>query len=440
MSSDVAPFRVVLFGGDSGNRNLGDQAMLLATVGRLHRHFPNCAMTVLAANPDLVPDLAGVHRVSWPPGVFAATTRCSRWRIPGLWRFWRLPTLARGRRLVQAARAMRRGDGRCVGTASGTAELLRILQGADLVLNFGSGALNDLWAKEVVYPWSFCYLAARELGKRVLVTGQGIGPLTHPIDRWLLCMALDRVDAITLRDRRESWDLLRRGGVRHPMTRETADDAAELAAARADVVWRALGEEGVSVIRPLVAVNVRRTGYDDVLGQRELALIAAAVDRLVQESGAEVIFVSMSYNDEVDDRVSARAVVAKMQHAYRAIVLQRMYDPVMTKGFIAEADLAIGMSYHFLMFALTAGTPAVGLFKGPYYARKLQGLMGHFALEGSALDLNTCSVEVVVRQALTALCSRGPLREQLTATSARLQTALDDVWREVGTWFADEKR
>lgn len=431
--------RVLLFGGDGGDRNLGDQAMLINTVARIRRFLPAASITVMAGKPERLPELVDVRRVRWPEDTTGASKeRNGSLRIPGLWRLWRIPALIRGACLVWAARRLRHTGILPADRSDGAAELLALIQDTDLVVNYGSGGLNDIWARSVVYPWSFCYLAAHALGKRVIVTGQGIGPLSHPLDRRLLCTALDRVDAVTVRDCHDSMELLRRGRVRTTLLRIAADDALSLDPAPQVIARKALEEEGVPASRPLVALQFRDTAFDRAVGQQDRTLMAAIADRLVEETGAHIVFVSTVYNEMhgVDDRAAAESVVSQMRHAGQVTVLRGVYDPPTVKSLIAEADLAIGTSYHFQIFALATHRPTIGLYKGRYYRQKAHGLFGHFGRTDSIFDLESCSAEEVVRQALTAMKDREQLAKSADVVIRDLNEALDETWSHVAGWFA----
>jgi polysaccharide pyruvyl transferase WcaK-like protein len=433
---------VLLFGGDGGHQNLGDQAMLINTVARLRRTLPGCEITALAAKPDRLAELEAVKRVRWPTGIFLPLRGpAPKLRVPGAWRLWRMQALWRGRQFVRAARVLRETGSLPPGTLPAAAELLTLMQEHDFALNYGCGGLNDIWTQAHVYVWCFCYQAAHALGKRVAVTGQGIGPLSHPLDRWLLCAALNEVDAITVRDCRDSAELLLRGGVRRSLVRIAADDAASLAHAPREAVLKALAEEGVPDTHPLVMVHFRDTTFDGEMGEEGSRVMAAVLDRLIEEAGAHICFVSMSYEpdgERVDDRLAAEKVRKLMRQPERATVLQRIYDPPTVKGIVAEADLAVGTSYHFLMFALTAARPTVGLYKGPYYRQKLRGLFGHFELENTIVDLEAGSPDPAVQAGLDALRNREALAERQSATTRRLNDELDAVWKEIQGWFASE--
>ncbi len=160
----------VVISGYYGFHNLGDEAVLAATVQELRRRIPDIEITVLSARP-------------------AETAR------------------------AHGVRALSRRD---------PAALVRELARCDLFLSGGGSLFQD--ATSWRSPWYYLALlaAARTLGRRTMVYAQGIEPPRRACVRGALAFVLDRVDAIAVRDR-TSQALLAELGIRRPRTVLSAD-------------------------------------------------------------------------------------------------------------------------------------------------------------------------------------------------------------------------
>jgi hypothetical protein len=64
-----------------------------------------------------------------------------------------------------------------------------------------------------------------------------------------------------------------------------------------------------------------------------------------------------------------------MRHPEHAWIVEGHYPPAVLRALIARMHTAAGVSYHFLLFALDAGLPALALTRNAYYAAKHQGLI-----------------------------------------------------------------
>ncbi len=223
------PRRIVI-SGYVGFGNVGDEAILTATLRELRSALPDVDVVVLSADPadtSRQHETASVHRLH---------------PLPALWR-------------------------------------------SDLLLFGGGGLLQDYTSQRSLFYYLGIIMAARLLGKRTMVYANSIGPVLRPSSVRLAGWVLNGVDAITVRDR-ASADELQRLGVRRPPVAVTADPALLLPPATA--------EEGAAFCRthgiepeagPIVAIAIRpwRT-------QAHVAGVARLADHLVRTYQAQIVF------------------------------------------------------------------------------------------------------------------------------------------------------
>ncbi|MGE5590881.1 MAG: polysaccharide pyruvyl transferase CsaB [Bacillota bacterium] len=223
------PYRIVI-SGYVGFGNVGDEAILTATVRELRSVLPDVELVVLSANP-------------------AATSR--QHGVASVHRLHPLPALLR----------------------------------SDLLLFGGGGLLQDYTSQRSLLYYLGIITTARLLGKRTMVYANSIGPVLRPSSARLVRLVLNGVDAITVRDR-ASADELSRLGVSGPPVAVTADPALLLPAVDEDQGRAFCRAQGIDPDRgPVVAISIRpwRTqGY--VEGVARLA------DHLAQAHGAQVVF------------------------------------------------------------------------------------------------------------------------------------------------------
>ncbi len=162
--------RRIVISGYYGFDNLGDEAVLAATVGELRRLIPDVEIAVLSASP-------------------AETSR------------------------RHGVRGIPRG---------GLGAVLRALRGCDVFLSGGGSLFQD--ATSWRSPWYYLALvaAARILARRTAIYAQGIELPRGPHVRAAMAFLLNRVDLITVRDA-TSQRVLAELGVRRPRTVLSAD-------------------------------------------------------------------------------------------------------------------------------------------------------------------------------------------------------------------------
>jgi len=306
------PFRVGV-SGSYGGLNLGDEAILEGILGQLRASLP-VEITVFSRNPDDTLKRHGVERA--------------------------LPVRDMSREQVRP-------------------EIARL----DLFILGGGGILFDAevgtYLREV--------MLAHEEGVPVLVYAISAGPLDRPESRTLVKDALDRA-IVTVRDR-QSQHLLESIGIQREI-HVTADPALllEPQALPAD----ALGREGIERRGSwLVGVSVREPGVaaPDLDADHYHALLANAVDYLVERFDADLIFVPME--SQMLDLQHSHAVLSKMANPHRARVLKGTYTSGEMLAFMKHFDFAVGMRLHFLIFAALQRVPFVAL----PYGGKVDGFL-----------------------------------------------------------------
>lgn len=400
--------KIVVIGG-FGWRDIGDEAMPRADILRFRSAVDDLDIVMLSPDPDYTeeyhgerstPDLEGV---SWSPESSARE---------------RLKCAVRAMLVLSGAAAHR--CGLRLGLWPNARSVLDELASADVLFNVGGGNLNSVIPSEL-YRKCTLYLAAWLIGRPVVISGQTIGPFTRTLDRLAARVALNRVQLITLRDRDVSRERLAAIGVRRPKTLDAGDDALGLPTLTERDADRLLTASVPSEwledpAEVTVALNLKASlrlfkgpGRVGELGH-EVGLLAQIADRLIDESGAKVLFIPTDFGHGVDDRDLHREVVARLARPERAACVEDELSDVELKSLIGTAGLAIGARYHYCVFAAAEGVPFLGLASGVYQQTKLQGL-------ANLLDLDECFV---------------PLDAEFAS--------FDEVWPYVARVMSDRKR
>jgi len=307
------PFRVGI-SGSYGGLNLGDEAILEGILGQL-RASVSAEVTVFSRNPE---DTRKRHQVERA-----------------------VPVREMSREQVRP-------------------EIARL----DLFILGGGGILFDaeagIYLREV--------MLAHDENVPVFVYAVSAGPLERSGSKTAVKEALDRAAVVTVRERR-SQRLLESLGVDRDI-QVTADPA--LLLEPRESAADALAAEGIERRgKWLIGVSVREPGVaaPDLDPDRYHALLANAVDYLVERFDADLIFVPME--SRILDLQHSHAVVSKMANPNRARVLKGTYSAGEMLAFVRHFDFAVGMRLHFLIFAALQHVPFVAL----PYGGKVDGFL-----------------------------------------------------------------
>ncbi len=306
---------------------------------------------------------------------------------------------------------------------------------ASLVVSCGGSFLNDIYALNLGPRLATMALAQR-MGVPHVVFAQSIGPLDSALSRTAARNALDGAAWILVRDEASARQVASLG-VRAPL------DVGVDAAVQGTMTPQPRGTDG-----PLLGVTVRRwhfpgAGVDPVAAQaRYEQAVAAACDAWSDATGGTVRFLNncTAYGGyRQDDRVTARSVATRMRARAEVVDDEDLRFDVV-RGQAAACDLLLGTRMHSLIFATTAGVPAVGVayeFKTGEWLREV-GLEGRWVpiedprgLDTILLDAwNTrAALRLRVAERLPALRAAADAQLDILAAVARGENPSRGGWR-----------
>jgi len=246
------------------------------------------------------------------------------------------------------------------------------LRGCDLFISGGGSLIQDATSfKSLVYYLSVIALA-QSCGCRVMLLGQGIGPLRRGASRILARRVLDRTHLITVRDP-GSAELLGELGVRRPRIEVTADPTFQLRPCPPEEALGILSGAGIPSGEDVVAVALRE--WPEALWIEAAA--SEALADLTKQLPAHLLLVPMQMPG---DLVLAGRI--RQASSDGISVLPPECTPAQVMGVLAACRLVVGMRLHALIFAASAGVPALGIAYDP----KVEHFLAATGQEGTALD------------------------------------------------------
>jgi len=364
LATPVAPVAArgprILVVSSGGVRNHGDDAILRATLERLARLRPGC-VPVVVTDGDALPPLGRL-------GVWAGTTaELGRALDPAVLRAACVDAV-----LAETLVTRSEAAGQVIDPA------LRDLGAYDLVLIAGGGNLADPWPELVAWRTATA-VAARARGVPVIVSGQGVGPVSDGLLP-MLALLVRSATAFALRDA-GSHALLAEHGLAGGTT-IVGDDALGLAvdaaAARARLEARGLGAG-----TPLVGFQARVAGYVGC-SRATLLELARSVDGLAAARGAVVLGVPMNAQPpqpEAALQLELRDALGRRRA--RWMLADAADDAVAAAAAVKTCAALVTCSFHAAVFALEAGIPTALVASTEYYARKAEALRQAFGLPAS---------------------------------------------------------
>ncbi len=229
---------------------------------------------------------------------------------------------------------------------------LRALADADLLVQGGGGLIQDSTSSLSPAYYLGVLALARWLRRPVVIFCQGVGPLAGALWRRLTVRAFASAVQVMVRDE-DSAAALRRWGLRHAIE-VVADPVVLMTPSPPEQVGQWLAEQGFhSSEPPSVLVPRALEGYWDLY-------LAAA--RVLAHGGQPLLVMPFQAGDEA----LAREMASRTEHA---TALPAPEDPRLAAGVVATSRRVIAARLHALVFAASAGVPALGLAYDPKVVR-----------------------------------------------------------------------
>lgn len=244
-------------------------------------------------------------------------------------------------------------------------EVLRAIKGCDVLLSGGGSLLQDSTSTRSLMYYLSITVAAKMMGKKVMLYANGIGPVSGKRNRRLVKQVVNRADLITLREE-NSYEELLSMGVNAKKCFVTADPVFTMDCISKEEARVLLEEEGIPLDKPLVVVSVRNWREMD----RFIDRFAKLCDTIVEEYDRTIVFLAMQMPNDIT--VSEKVRKKMKQNAY---ILRNNYSPYEIMGVISMADFILSMRLHTLIFAARQKVPLVGFIYDPkieYYLEKLE--------------------------------------------------------------------
>lgn len=293
----------ILISGYYGYKNIGDEAVLSSIILGLKKFYPHAQITVLSADIEATQKQ---HKVEAIPR----------------YNFFLL------RKAIMAC---------------------------DVFISGGGSLFQDRTSARSLYYYLSLILLAKYYGKKVIVFGQGFGPIKL-LNTSIAKRVLRQADYLFMRDIVSAHQVL---ALKIPKQKvKSFIDPAfilERKEINLDIVQK---KEGISFSsRPVIGVSPRNI-FDNQ--DKTFHILASALDHLVHWLGAQIVFIPFRKPEDIE-------VINRISYLMKekSKVLLNDYDPGELLTLVAQCDFFIGMRLHSLIFSALANVPMLGLSYDP---------------------------------------------------------------------------
>ena len=289
--------RKVVISGYYGFDNIGDEAVLSAVINQLRAEMPTINITVLSNNPEKTKLIYEAEAVN-------------RWKIK---------------------------------------EVAKIIKASDMLISGGGSLLQDVTSSKTIPYYLGIVKMAQWYKKKIVFYSQGIGPVAHGYNKWLIRKIVNGVDHIFVRDK-QSENLLKDFGIKRPIT-----------VAADPVLGIKLSQDVYKYVKDLsenekgVGVYIRPWAREEKL----LKGLEKALQYIISE-GHKVYLIPMYYSQDLDICLKLKKGLGEC-----AVVIDTPLTVDEVMGYTSAFEFIIGMRLHSLIMAAAAKVPMVALSYDP---------------------------------------------------------------------------
>ncbi len=287
-------------------------------------------------------------------------------------------------------------------------QIVKIMKHCKLFISGGGSLIQDVTSSRSLYYYLGLILLAKIMGTKVMLYSNGIGPVSGKWNRRISGWILNKTDLITLREP-DSLEELNRMGVNRPTKLVTADPAIEILPAEEGEIAALKQRIGLDPAKKTVSVSVRRWKNAT---EKIISVLAQTADRLIEEENVQILLLPLHYSE---DYKICKQLQQAMKHSS---VLPRQECRVAEMlGLVKDAEVAVGMRLHSLIYAASLNVPVVGIV----YDTKVKGFLDYI---GQPLmeTVEEISLERFYEKIKNALENRDIIQEQLNQRMKELRT------------------
>ena len=240
----------------------------------------------------------------------------------------------------------------------GLFNLIKEIKNCDLLVSGGGSLFQDVTSKRsILYYLGIIYLA-KILGKKIMIYGQGIGPINISYNRFLMKHIFNSVNFINVRDEKSKMELIDMGVTKDILV--TVDTVFGIKEPSIDVGAQILRVLNIDKGKKIIGISIRPWHNTKVI----INEIKKLSEELAQNYDYDILFIPCHfYSDLKIMKEIERNIDKKFKHKIH--VLDRYLYVNEYLSLVGNLEFMIGMRLHALIFSVLMSIPVIGLSYDP---------------------------------------------------------------------------
>lgn len=243
-----------------------------------------------------------------------------------------------------------------------------VFKSIDVLHVIGGGYINSYWL-DILYEVIISVKLAYKYHKRIIFTGQTIGPIQEEEHRQLIMNMLDKAHVIDMRDD-NLYDFIQTSKAKKKQI--TLDDAILF------VNKNNCEIDNLDVFNSQEYINIciqDWKGYTDIISKKLETQVADYLNDLLERKNISINFLEFNHFDhDMDMAKKILDNIKKQYHGCCKMINLSQFSPDLTQYILSRAVFNIGTRFHMAVFSLSASVPILSIYTDEYYKIKIKGI------------------------------------------------------------------
>lgn len=286
-------------------------------------------------------------------------------------------------------------------------QTIKYLKISRAIIYGGGSLIQDVTSTRSLVYYTFVLKISKYFGLKLMLYGNGIGPVLKERNILRAQKALELCDYISLRDP-ESFTEIKRLGVKNENVHVSVDPVFAIKLEenkKPEDIFRA---EGIKLSGKYFVVSVRMWRFNDSEFCRKMAEV---IKEISKKYHITPIYIPMLPDDIVIIKdIAGRAEVD-------CGIIKKVYDISSIMALIGGAELVLSMRLHALIYAVSGGVPVIGLSYDPKVKSFIEYIKEEYCMDTSSIDTYR-----LMEMADEIMCDREKAAERIRSQAARLKS------------------
>lgn len=262
--------------------------------------------------------------------------------------------------------------------------VIKAVKNTDVLISGGGSLLQDTTSKRSIHYYLAVIIFGLMFRKKIMLYSHGIGPVNKDINRKIMKWVLQKVDAITVREKNSKIDLIDMG-IQPDKIHVTADPVVDMEKIELDTGQKIIKRAFNRPIddKPIVGLSMRTKDFKTRADRQKLKNLIQSLTE-----SYNILMIPFYIKEDLD--------ICNFAKSDTVAVIDKEYTASEIMSVVENLDALVGVRLHSLIFSAVAEVPLIGISYDP----KIDYFLETLGLEAvcTVKDFNSDKIKMALDQ------------------------------------------